>query len=73
VNKRDRSSWGENGGEKLGRNEGKILQIISQNKHATITEIASSLKIATTTVENNLEKLKNRGLIRRICPDKEGY
>jgi len=39
----------------------------------TIAQIASSLKIATTTVENNLEKLKNKGLLRRIGPDKGGY
>ncbi|MBE3094748.1 MAG: winged helix-turn-helix transcriptional regulator [Actinobacteria bacterium] len=42
----------------MGQNEEKILQIISQNKYVTIAQIASSLKIVTTTVENNLEKLK---------------
>jgi len=57
----------------LGKNEEKILQIISQNKYVTIAEIASSLKIATTTVENNLEELKNKGLLRRIGPDKGGH
>lgn len=64
---------GRKWGEKLGQNEEKILQIISQNKYVTIAQIASSLKIATTTVENNLEKLKNKGLLRRIGPDKGGY
>ena len=57
----------------MGKNEEKILQIISQNKYVTIAEIASSLKIATTTVENNLEELKNKGLLRRIGPDKGGH
>jgi len=57
----------------LGQNEENILQIISQNKYVTIAQIASLLKIATTTVENNLEKLKNKELLRRIGPDKGGY
>jgi len=57
----------------LGKNEEKIIQIISQNKYVTIAEIASTIKIATTTVENNLEKLKKKGLLRRVDPDKGGY
>lgn len=64
---------GRKWGEKLGQNEEKILQIVSKNKYVTIAEISSTLKIATTTVENNLEKLKNKGLLRRIGPDKGGH
>ncbi len=60
-------------GVKLGENEKKISRLIITDKFATINSIAKSIGISTTAVEKNLTKLKEKGLIQRIGPDKGGY
>jgi ATP-dependent DNA helicase RecG len=57
----------------LGESEEKILHLLIVNKFATINIIAQSIGISTTAVENNLIKLKGKGLLRRIGPDKGGH
>ncbi|NQT07302.1 MAG: putative DNA binding domain-containing protein [Candidatus Omnitrophica bacterium] len=64
---------GEKLGVKLGENEEKILRLIVADKFATIDSIAKSVRISTTAVENNLAKLKGKGVIRRIGPAKGGH
>jgi ATP-dependent DNA helicase RecG len=59
-------------GERLGETEGKILHFIVSNKFATIASIAKSIGISTTAIENNLVKLKEKGVLRRVGPDKGG-
>ena len=51
----------------------KIIEIISQNKHVTIKEIAKSIHKGTTVTKEKLKKLKESGKIKRIGPDKGGY
>lgn len=60
-------------GVKLGESEEKILHLLIANKFATINIIAQSIGISTTAVEKNLIKLKGKGLLRRIGPDKGGH
>ena len=64
---------GRKWGEKLGRTEVKILQIISTDKFVTIEELAKTIQIGTTAVENNIAKLKKKGLLKRIGPAKGGH
>lgn len=64
---------GEKLGVKLGESEEKILHLLIANKFATINIIAQSIGISTTAVEKNLIKLKGKGLLRRIGPDKGGH
>lgn len=64
---------GERLGEKLGENEKKILSLVAENPDIAIPKIAESLKISTTAVENNIKKLKQKGLIRRVGPAKGGH
>ena len=60
-------------GEKVGENEAKIIESISQNKNITYIELAKKLKITEKSVYMNVEKLKKKGLLKRIGPDKGGY
>ena len=60
-------------GEKLSANESKIVALIENNKNNTIAEMASKLKISSTAVENNLNKLKSKGIVSRIGGDKGGH
>ncbi len=60
-------------GEKLGENEIKILESISSNPDVTIKQLSEALQISTTAVENNIKKLKEKNLLKRVGPPKGGH
>jgi ATP-dependent DNA helicase RecG len=64
---------GEKLGVKLGENEIKILELMEDNKYITTKELSEHIKISTTGVDNNILKLKKKGVIKRIGPAKGGY
>jgi len=64
--------WGEKWGEKLTENQKRILSLIDSNKFISIVKIAKHLNLGTTAVENNIAKLKESGLLKRIGPAKGG-
>ena len=64
---------GEKLGVKLGENEIKILKFIEGNKFITTKELSEHIKISTTAVDNNISKLKKKGILERIGPAKGGY
>lgn len=63
----------KNSDDKPDANEVKIIEILQTNPHTSIHELAEKLNISTTTVENNLSRLKNKGILKRIGPDKGGH
>jgi len=63
---------GERLGVKLGENEIEILKEMIENKFITSVELAKKIGISTTAIDNNISKLKEKGLIRRVGPDKGG-
>ena len=44
----------------------KILDAIATNPHITINELSDQVGIGTTAIENNLKKLKGKGMIARV-------
>jgi predicted HTH transcriptional regulator len=60
-------------GEKLGENMQNILDIVVDFPQITIVELSNKLTVSTTAIENNISKLKAKGLLERIGPDKGGY
>jgi len=64
---------GEKLGVKLGENEAEILRILAENNNATSKQLSVIIGISTTAVENNIAKLKKKGILNRIGPDKGGY
>jgi len=60
-------------GVKLGENEIKILKLMKDNKYITTKELSEHIKISTTAVDNNISKLKKKGLLKRIGPAKGGH
>jgi biotin operon repressor len=60
-------------GEKLAENERHILQLIHSNRRISINDMAKEVGISTTAVHKNLTKLKQRGILRRVGPDKGGH
>ena len=61
--------WGEN----LSKTEIQILEIISADKFVTINQIADQAKLGTTAIENNIAKLKEKRLLKRVGPAKGGH
>ena len=59
--------------EKLGENEVKIIELMKENKYVTTKELSGHIKISTTAVDNNISKLKKKGILKRIGPAKGGY
>ena len=54
-------------------NEKRILKKIAQEPAISIVKLARDLSIGTTTVENNIKKLKEKGLLRRVGRTNSGY
>ncbi len=51
----------------------KILQLIRENSKITQEELAEKTKISIKGIEWNLAQLKQKGLLKRIGPDKGGH
>ena len=50
-----------------------ILNAIKKDDKITITELAKMLGVTIMTIRRDMDKLKQKGLITRIGPDKGGY
>lgn len=77
VNRNTPNKLGVNGNEKLGvklnSNQQRILELIRTNKKITMAEMAKTLSISQTAVENNIRKLREREIVSRVGSDKTGY
>jgi len=60
-------------GVKLGVNEVKIIELMKENKYITTKELSGHIKISTTAIDNNISKLKKKGILKRIGTAKGGY
>ena len=73
VKKGGQEKLGEKLGERLGENQARIIKLISENRHIAAKELAEKAGISTTAIEKNIAKLKQKGLLKRVGPDKGGY
>jgi len=46
---------------------------LEDNKYITTKELSEHIKISTTAVDNNISKLKKKGILRRVGPAKGGH
>lgn len=51
----------------------KIIDTIKENPSVTIGELAIQLEISDRAIKKQLFKLKEKGLLKRIGPDKGGH
>ena len=73
-----RPKWEEGEGlervpEKVTQNQRKILDLISQNQYITGAELSRAIGISERKIKTNIAKLKEKGILRRIGPDKGGH
>jgi ATP-dependent DNA helicase RecG len=59
--------------EKVSENQRKMLGIIKRNKFITVMQLKDMLQISEKSVNSNLKKMKEKGLVKRIGPAKGGY
>ena len=59
--------------EKVNERQRLIISVITQNPYITQSELAKILEISLVHVNKNMKKLQEKGLIRRIGPDKGGH
>jgi len=59
--------------EKLAESQKKILELIKINPKISKKEMSNRIGINTTAIDKNIEKLKQKGLLKRIGPYKGGY
>jgi len=64
---------GEKVGEKVTGNQRKILSCIADSPYMSALEMADVVGISSRKIEENLAKLKSKGIIERVGPDKGGY
>jgi ATP-dependent DNA helicase RecG len=58
---------------KITENQEIILNNISKNPHITLDELAKIAGISLRKIKENISKLKDKGLLERIGPNKNGY
>ena len=51
----------------------KIIELISDNPRISKREISEKIGISSTAIDKHIKKLKDKGLIERVGPDKGGY
>jgi len=59
--------------EGLAETQKKILMLVAQNPYVSKNAIAKTLGISTTAIDKNLSALKQKGILRRVGPDRGGY
>jgi ATP-dependent DNA helicase RecG len=64
---------GEKVGETLTQNQEMILSLIRENKRISARELSDKLGISARKVEENISKLKKKGLLKRMGPAKGGH
>ncbi len=63
----------ENVTENSKNRDEKILNLMIKNKNISLTGLSKELSVTRMTIARDIEKLKAKGLIERIGPDKGGY
>ncbi len=73
VEKRVGERVGEKVGEKLTENQQKIIDFIQREQSISAKELSGRVGISQRKVEENISKLKKKGILKRIGPDKGGH
>jgi ATP-dependent DNA helicase RecG len=63
----------EKGPEKIAVNQQKIIETIGNNPLVTREELVKIVGISLSKIKENIAKLKSKGILERIGPDKGGY
>ena len=60
------------GGQKLTAKQSVLIDLLKENPACSRKDLAEKLSVNESAVQKRLDTLRNRGLIRRVGPDKGG-
>jgi ATP-dependent DNA helicase RecG len=60
-------------GKASGKTSGKILTTLKQDENLTIPELSSIIGVTERSIERNIKKLQEQGLLRRVGPARGGH
>ncbi len=63
----------ENVTERVTEKQKIVVDLIAGNRNVTITEIVDQMKVSRKSVNVYIKQLQEKGIIRRIGPDRGGY
>ena len=66
-------SVGENVGVKLNKTQRKIIELLKDNPQYTLEQMAQIITVERRTIERNIKKLRENGVLERVGSDREGY
>ena len=58
--------------DKFGENAGKIVSLMCEKPENTLDEIAEAIGVTRRTVEKQVKKLKEAGIVTRVGSNKSG-
>ena len=64
---------GEKVGKRLTRNQQQILELLRQHPHMAARELAQQVGISSRKIEQNIARLKELQLLKRIGPARGGH
>ncbi len=67
------NKWIESWTDKISKNQIKILNAINNNTKITHVELSKKTKLGKTTINNNIQELKELELLQRIGSERKGY
>jgi predicted HTH transcriptional regulator len=59
--------------ERVTENQSRILQEMKKDKNVTSKRLSEIVGISERKIKENIKLLKNKGLVKRIGPDRGGY
>ena len=66
-------SVGVNVGVKLNKTQRKIIELLKDNPRYTLEQMAQIITVERRTIERNIKKLRENGVLERVGSDREGY
>ena len=67
------NKWIESWTDKISKNQIAILNAIHKNSEITFTKLSKEIKLGKTTINNNIQELKELELLQRVGSERKGY
>ena len=73
LSEKNEPRLGDRVGDKLGNNRQNIIKYIGEDPHISISELSRKIGISTTSIERNINYLKDYNFLSRVGSTKNGY
>ncbi len=67
------NKWLESWTDKISKNQIAILKAIHKNSEITFAKLSKEIKLGKTTINNNIQELKELELLQRVGSERKGY